>query len=240
MKMKKSICIYSIVTLSFVFFVCTQKQKEKPSVTFSEKKFNLRWDFEDISVGQLPIGWKVEGTKQAGPLATWQVIRDTTVPSGVKGLALTECNHYLRKIYNICWVDTISFLNGEIEVQFKALKGKIDQGGGIIWRAKDKNNYYIARFNPLEDNFRFYYVLDGKRTKLLNKDITLPKGKWTSMKIVQKSSYFEGYLNGIKFLEGVDSTFISPGGIGLWTKADAVTLFDDFICIQQTEMDKNE
>jgi hypothetical protein len=93
---------------------------------------------------------------------------------------------------------------------------------------QDKDNYYIARFNPLEDNFRIYYVLDGARKKLASARVKLPAGKWHTLKIVQNGSRFEGYLNGRKLLNGANNLFTKPGGVGLWTKADAVTSFDDF------------
>jgi len=97
-----------------------------------------------------------------------------------------------------------------------------------MWRVRDKDNYYIARFNPLEDNFRIYYVHNGSRHKIADAKVTLPAGKWHTMKIIQKSTRFEGYINGEKLIEGTNDLFANPGGVGLWTKADAVTSFDDF------------
>ena len=192
------------------------------------KESNASWNFDEVPVGKLPAGWKVDATNQEGPLATWQVLKDTTAPSGDHVLAMTSPNHTFGGAFNICWVDTVSFLDGEIEVRFKAIKGEEDQGGGVIWRARDKENYYIARFNPLEDNFRIYYVRDGARKILADIRIALPSGKWHILKITQHSNHFEGYLNGKKLLEGTDNLFTKAGGVGLWTKADAVTSFDDF------------
>jgi hypothetical protein len=185
------------------------------------------WSFEGLAVGQIPKGWKVEGTNQRGPLATWEVIEDKSAPSGKKVLALTSVNHYSGGTFNICWTDAVSFLNGKIEVRFKANTGEEDQGGGVIWRVQDKNNYYIARFNPLEDNFRIYYVKHGWRKKLASTTISLPAGVWHKMIIIHKGTNVEGYLNDQKLLEIVDSTFTRSGGLGLWTKADAATAFDD-------------
>jgi len=99
----------------------------------------------------------------------------------------------------------------------------------VIWRVQDKENYYIVRFNPLENNFRLYYLCDGARKTLADAKIALSAGKWYTLKIVQRSNPFEGYLiNGKKLLEGTDNLFTKAGGVGLWTKADAVTSFDDF------------
>jgi len=140
---------------------------------------------------------------------------------------MTSPNHTFGGTFNICWTDTVSFLDGEIEVRFKAVTGEEDQGGGVIWRVQDKENYYIARFNPLENNFRIYYVRNGTRKTLADAKFSLSARKWHTLKIVQHGIRFEGYLNGKKLLEGTDNLFTKVGGVGLWTKADAVTSFDD-------------
>ena len=111
---------------------------------------------------------------------------------------------------------------------FKAIRGVEDQGGGPIWRVQDKNNYYIARANPLENNFRIYTVKDGKRRTLDSARVKVPSKQWHTIKIVHKGKKIKGYLNGEKLLEYEDNTFPEVGGVGLWTKADAVTEFDDF------------
>lgn len=187
---------------------------------------NTSWNFD--SSKELPIGWKAEATNQQGPLATWRIIKDGTAPSRENTLAMISPNHDSSGTFNIFWTKDIRFLDGSIEVYFKALKGKEDQGGGVIWRVQDKNNYYIARFNPLEDNFRIYTVHGGVRKTLASGKIALPAGKWHSLKIVQQGNQFRGYLNGKKILDGADDLFTHPGGVGLWTKADAVTSFDNF------------
>ncbi len=186
------------------------------------------WNFDDVPTGKLPPGWHVDATNSRGPLPTWQVIVDKTAPSGEHALAMTRPNHRFGGTFNICWTDRISFLDGEIDVRFKAIAGEEDQGGGLIWRVQDKNNYYIARFNPLENNFRIYTVHHGTRKTLADTRIALPAGQWQRLKIVQHGNRFEGYLNGRKLLTGSNDLFAKAGGVGLWTKADAVTSFDDF------------
>jgi len=186
------------------------------------------WNFDKVPVGKLPAGWKVEATNLRGPMETWQVIKDTTAPSGKRVLAMTSPNHTFGGTFNICWTDQVSFLDGELTVRFKAVAGKGDQGGGIMWRVQDKENYYIARYNPLEDNFRFYSVNHGHRRMLADAKIALPAEKWHTMKIVQRGNRFEGYLNGKRLLDGTNNLFKKVGGVGLWTKADSVTSFDDF------------
>ena len=110
----------------------------------------------------------------------------------------------------------------------KAVKGQKDQGGGLVWRYKDNNNYYIARMNPLEDNFRVYKVVAGKRTQLATQeDLKVPVGEWHRIKIEQEGDHIECCLDGKKYLDAKDSTFMEAGKIGLWSKADAQSHFDD-------------
>jgi hypothetical protein len=192
------------------------------------KKVGKIWDFENVTVGQMPMVWKVEGTNQRGPLATWKVIEDDSATSGNKVFALTSANHDSDGTFNICRTDEVSLLNGEIQVRFKANTGKEDQGGGVLWRARNKDNYYVARYNPLENNLRIYYVKNGSRKTLGSASIKLPSGQWHRLKIRHRGETMEVYLNGEKLITVKDRTFMEPGGVGLWTKADAVTSFDDF------------
>jgi hypothetical protein len=204
-----------------------QTSKEKAVITHKNAA-TLSWNFDGDEPGTLPPGWKVEATRERGPLATWQVRRDTTAPSGNQVLALASINHKSGGTFNLCWTDRFSFLNGEISVMIRADEGEEDQGGGVIWRARDKSNYYIARYNPLEDNFRIYHVKDGDRRMLASARIHIPAHKWFELKITTEGEIIRGYLNGKKYLEVKDDTFKNAGGVGLWVKADGKTSFDDF------------
>ena len=187
------------------------------------------WDFEDDPAGSPPEGWKVETTNPRGPHATWKIMADPDAPSGQNVLTLTSPNHDFGGAYNLCWTDGIRFKDGTLEVNVRANTGEEDQGGGPIWRAKDKNNYYIARYNPLENNFRLYYVKNGARKMLASAShLKINAGEWFTIRIVHNGPHIEGWLRGNKFLEVEDSTFTESGGVGLWTKADAATSFDDF------------
>ncbi len=185
------------------------------------------WDFESVPANSLPAGWKVEATKAQAALATWEVVRDPTAPDGSGVLALTATNHRVRRTYNICWTDAVSFKDGAISLRFKPNSGSIDQGGGPIWRVQDKDNYYVCRANPLESNFRVYRVKDGRRMQLASADVEVPTGKWQRIEITQRGSHIVCSLNGNRLLEIDDATFPEAGGVGLWTKADAATAFDD-------------
>lgn len=115
----------------------------------------------------------------------------------------------------------------DISVRVKAVSGKQDQGGGPIWRARGKDDYYIARWNPLEDNFRVYFVKNGRRKQLGSANVDAPPDQWHTIRIVMMGQKIEAYLNGKKLITVEDSSFAEAGMVGLWTKADAATSFDD-------------
>jgi hypothetical protein len=190
---------------------------------------SFAWDFEHDTAGSPPAGWKIETTSPRGPDATWNITAESDAPSGRNVLTLTSQNHEFGGAYNLCWRDDLRFENGTLEVTLRANTGDEDQGGGPIWRVQDKNNYYVARYNPLENNFRLYYVKDGVRRQLASASrLKIDAREWFTIRIVHDGSQIDGWLNGEKLLEVKDVTHTRAGGVGLWTKADAATSFDDF------------
>lgn len=182
------------------------------------------WNFEDTEFGNLPPGWTVAKTGE-GDGSVWKVVEDKSAPSGPHALAQVAAGP--RPLFNLCVANGPVLADPEISVVFKAVDGKVDQGGGVVWRYTDPNNYYIARFNPLEDNFRLYKVVDGKRVQLATKEaLKAPAGQWHTLAVNMKGDSIECSLNGKKQLEAKDGTFAGAGKIGLWTKADAHTYFD--------------
>jgi hypothetical protein len=193
-------------------------------VTLDDKTFS--WDFEDAAPGLLPKGWVVARTGE-GKGSAWQVAEDQTAPRGSKTLVQTAESP--SPMFNLCVVEDSKFQDGTLSVSFKALKGKTDQGGGIFWRYLDANNYYVARYNPLENNYRLYHVVGGKRTQFGGKEgLKAPAGEWHTLKVDVRDDSFTCYLNGKVEIESRDGTFTKPGKVGLWTKADAQTAFDGF------------
>ena len=184
-------------------------------------------DFEDAKVGEVPKGWTVTktGTDDA---SKWMVVEDRDAPKGAKALA--QVFESPRAMFNLCVMDATSFKDVEVSVAFKAVKGQDDQGGGVVWRYKDADNYYVARHNPLEKNFRLYKIQNGKRSQLATTkdDIDAPPGKWHTLSVTMKGDAITCLLNGKKVIDAKDATFADAGKVGLWTKADAHTYFDDF------------
>ncbi len=182
--------------------------------------------FASALVGELPKGWTAATTGK-GSGSVWKVVEDATAPGGAKALAQTAKGP--QPLFNLCIADETRYANLDFQAAFKAVAGEIDQGGGLLWRAKDANNYYVARYNPLEDNFRVYKVIEGKRTQLAsaNPDAETPAGKWHTIRIVHQGDHIQCYLNGKKYLDVKDDALKAAGKVGLWTKADAQTYFAD-------------
>jgi hypothetical protein len=185
------------------------------------------WIFDDAETERLPEGWRAEGTNQRGPVATWIVKADTSAPSKPNVLALTDTKEGWGGTFNLCWTDHVKFKDGVIEVKVKAGTGREDQGGGLIWRLQDKDNYYITRWNPLEDNFRLYSVKDGSRKILESARVKADPSKWHTIRIEHMGDEIKCYFDNEALKTVQDNTFPAGGGVGVWTKADAVTAFDD-------------
>ncbi len=184
------------------------------------------FNFEGSKTGAAPHGWSVRETGQRTASATWRVIADATAPGQSNVLALTKTENY-GSTFNLVVADNTSFKDLDLSVKVKAITGDEDQGGGPIWRCKDEDNYYVTRFNPLEGNYRVYKVVNGRRRQLDTAKVETEPGKWYTVRVTMVGDHITGYLDGKKLLETTDDTFQEIGMIGLWTKADAVTSFDD-------------
>ena len=205
---------------------CGQEKGGKDVLSRSEEGKIVTINF-DKSL-QLPAGFKSETTGYARHGATWQVVPDEGAPSGPNILKITDIGSPSSSQFNICWTDRIKFRDGDIEVKVRADRGRIDQGGGPMWRVKDRMNYYVARLNPLEENFRIYYVKNGRRVMIGSASAEgIKEGQWFTIRITVRGSAISGWVNGRKLVEVKDSTLEYAGGIGLWTKADAASSFDD-------------
>ena len=183
--------------------------------------------FEKCEVGKMPKGWTVAENRSEGTPAVWKVVEMNGAPSGDKVFALTDTKNG-RKVFNLAIDNEKSYEDLEIEVKVRSIVGEIDQGGGPMWRVQDKDNYYIARWNPLETNLRLYHVVDGKRTQLKTiENLDVDADKWHTIHVKHKGANIVVSFDGIPMLKAEDGTFTKAGKIGLWTKADAVTAFDD-------------
>ncbi|MBI4584353.1 MAG: DUF1080 domain-containing protein [Planctomycetes bacterium] len=193
-------------------FLTAPLDEKKEKADGPEKK----WNFDGDQARETPKGF----TSAAGE---WKVAADASAPSKPNVLAQSARNK--GSTFNLVLIDA-ACKDVKLSVQMKAVAGGEDQGGGLVWRAKDSKNYYVARYNPLESNYRVYKVVDGKRTTLQSADIPAAAG-WHTLKIEMEGNHIECYFDGKKHLDVKDDAFKEAGKIGLWTKADAQTHFDD-------------
>lgn len=178
-------------------------------------------NFDNLKTGAPPPGWTA--TKTGSGSAKWTIETDATAPS--KPNVLKQSG---EATYPVCIKDDTSLKDGFVEVKFKPISGKTDQAGGLVWRAKDSNNYYVARANALEDNVTIYHTVNGRRTEKKRADMKVATSQWHSLRVDFQGNHFTVTLDGKKALEWDDDTFKEAGKVGVWTKADSVTLFDDF------------
>ena len=178
-------------------------------------------NFDDARPEEVPAGWTA--TKTGSGMPKWTVVKDASAPS--KSQVLKQSG---EASYPVALKDDTSLKDGFVEVKFKAVSGEEDQAGGVIWRAKDADNYYIARANALEGNVRIYHFVQGKRTQFKGVNVPVAANQWHTLRVHFSSNRFTVLFNGRELFMAEDETFKEAGKVGVWTKADSVTLFDDF------------
>ena len=178
-------------------------------------------NFDDVAPDAPPPGWTA--TKTGKGEAKWTIAKDDTAPS--KPNVLKQSG---EATYPLCLKNETSLKDGFVEVKFKPISGKEDQAGGLVWRAKDSDNYYVARANALEDNVAIYHTIQGKRTEKKRTDMKVASNQWHTLRVDFIGNHFTVTFDGKTAIEWEDQTFTKPGMVGVWTKADSVTLFDDF------------
>ena len=191
------------------------------TLTSASAAFAQTLNFDNLTIGTPPPGWTA--TKTGTGEAKWTIERDDTAPS--KPNVLKQSG---QATYPVCIKDDTNLKDGFVEVKFKPIFGKEDQAGGVIWRAKDSNNYYIARANALEDNVAIYDTVKGRCTERKRTSTKVASNQWHTLRVDFQRNHFTVTFDGKKAIEWDDATFTEAGKIGVWTKADSVTLFDDF------------
>ena len=191
-------------------------------------------DFSDDAVGQPPKGFEFGHTAKAGAPGKWIVEAE----GANKYLAQLDADS-TRTRFPVAVLSDISAADVDLSVRFRPVSGRVDQAAGLVWRYRDQDNYYIVRANALEDNVVLYKVENGTRTDLpvkgegrtYGKKSDVPAGQWSTLRVVATGRLFEVYFNGSKLYEVDDATFSQPGKVGVWTKADSVTQFDDLTIV---------
>src|SRR5262245_21455818 len=182
--------------------------------------------FEDMNVGELPQGWRAAETAGRGRLATWRVEERADAPGGKRVLTLAATQN-TGTTFNLVLSDAVFPADLALSVRIHANTGSEDQGGGLVWRAKDGANYYLARWNPLEDNLRCYKVVGERRTMFESVDLKADPKVWHKLAIAMQGKKCTIAFDDKELLEFEDDTFAQPGRVGVWTKADAASSFDE-------------
>ena len=178
-------------------------------------------NFESDKPGAAPAGWQCGSTGGGQP--RWSVETDATAPS--KSNVLKQSG---SGTFPWCVKTGTSLADGVVEVKFKPLSGREDQAGGVVWRWKDGNTYYVARANALENNVSLYYTERGRRITIKYVDAPVPGNVWHTLRAEFKGTRIRVLLDGKAYIELDDSHISGAGAVGVWTKADSVTVFDDF------------
>lgn len=187
-------------------------------------------DFEKDVPGRPPSGFSFALTGRGKP-GVWQVVRD---PAGSHVLAQIDRDETSYR-FPVAVLDGVTAQDVELTVRFKPISGSVDQAAGLVWRYRDENNYYIVRANALEGNVVLYKVENGRRADLplraegrtYGRKVPVPSGQWSRLGVMARGDVFEVRLNGQRLFEVEDTTFTGAGKVGVWTKADSVTWFDD-------------
>jgi hypothetical protein len=177
--------------------------------------------FDADTPGSLPAGWAAGATGRGAP--KWAVETDSTAPSAPNVLKQSG-----SATYPWCVLTGASVADGFVEVRFKPISGREDQAGGLMWRWKDGDHYYVARANALENNVSLYYTEKGSRHTLKYIDAPVPGNVWHRLRVEFDGTKIKVILDGKAYIELDDTHIKGSGAVGVWTKADSVTAFDDF------------
>ena len=194
-------------------------------------------DFESDRVGQAPAGFSF-GLTGSGRPGVWVVRKDEAGADRGNVLAQTDADRTSFR-FPIAVFNDISTKDVDISVRFRPISGGVDQAAGLVWRYQDANNYYVVRANALEGNVVLYKLENGKRTDLpvkgsgrtYGKKADVPKNAWSQIGVTVRGPLFTVSLNGQGLYEVEDATFTAAGKVGVWTKADSITYFDDFTVV---------
>lgn len=183
------------------------------------------YTFDSEAAGQMPSKFHESLTGQ-GAKPQWVVQADLSAPSQPNVLAQLS-NDKTDYRFPLAIADEGSFQDLDLSVKFKAVSGDVDRAAGLVFRLKDANNYYVVRANALEGNYRLYHVVSGRRVQFAGANLKVASGEWHELRVVCVGNRITCYYDGENKIESTDDTFKEPGKVGLWTKADSVTYFDD-------------
>jgi hypothetical protein len=183
------------------------------------------WTFDAMTAGQPPTGFSFARTGSGRP-GHWVVRAVADAPSGSNVLAQDDSDRTNNR-FPVAVADAPPFGDVSVAVRCKPIGGRVDRACGIVWRYRNANSYYLTRANALEDNVCFYYVQNGRRTEVKRVKVKVASDVWHALRADMRGDHVEIFFNGRKIIDMRDPRFTSAGKVGVWTKADSYTLFDD-------------
>ncbi|MDH4241895.1 MAG: hypothetical protein OEW48_20225 [Phycisphaerae bacterium] len=202
------------------------RAKEETGNYKQESLKGPKWSFDDQKVGAVPAGWKVIRVGAKAKPAKWAVIGEAGAPSRPNVLALTKTDN-TGDTWNLLTVEGTKLTDLILEAKVKVISGRHDQGSGLVWRAVDPNNCYLARWTPLSRNFRVYCIKNGKAKRLASVNVKANPKAWHTIRVNHRGERITASLDGRKLIEVKDTTLTGAGVFGVCTKADAAAEFDD-------------
>lgn len=177
--------------------------------------------FDSDKAGALPAGWIAGVTGSGAP--QWAVASDPKAPTPPNVLLQSG-----KGSFPWCVRKDVSLADGFVQVKFRPIAGRKDQAGGVVWRWKDGDNYYVARANALENNVSLYHTSRGRRNTIKYVDAPVARSAWHVLRVEYAGTRIKVMLNGTTYIDLEDRQISGPGAVGVWTKADSITSFDDF------------
>ncbi len=182
------------------------------------------FSFDSDAVGKAPTGFTSYATG-GGPAGKWIVTEVNDAASGKHVVVQTDADKTDTR-FPVLIADSGEYGDLDVSMKAKAISGKIDQGMGLVFRFRDPRSYYIVRANALENNFRLYRMVNGKRLQFAGANAKVSSGQWHTVRVVAKGDRITCWFDGKQLIDAHDKTY-TTGKIGLWTKADSVIAFDD-------------
>jgi len=184
------------------------------------------FNFDSDAAGKAPAGYTSHATG-GGPAGKWVVTEMNDSPSGKHVVVQTDADRTDTR-FPVLIADSGEYADVDASVKGKAMSGKIDQGIGLVFRFRDPNSYYVVRANALENNFRLYKMVNGKRLQFAGANAKVSSGQWHTIRITAKGDHITCWFDGKQLIDAHDKTYAS-GKVGLWSKADSVIAFDDLM-----------
>jgi hypothetical protein len=220
LKSRNSLCLAACLLLLVTGLRAAIAQDGKGSSAPSAVVFN----FEKDVIGQPPAGFTSYATG-SGPAGKWLMQEMADAPSGKRVVVQTDADDTDNR-FPVLIAEGGEYTDVDVSLKGKAISGKVDQGIGLVFRFRDPQSYYVVRANALENNVRLYKMVDGRRRQIAGASIKVTSGQWHTLRVVAQGDHIVCYFNGQKLIDIQDTTY-TTGKIGLWTKADSVTAFDD-------------